>query len=112
MGWDTEARHVNADYADTIDCIGQQPQRHTARGRHAQVGHHDSVIFFRISHQLDGFLNVFKQLPSNERLGTEWHIANAAAGPIEMAGECQAVNTAGRTREDRRRAPHPQANAQ
>ena len=60
MGWNAEARHVYADDADTVDRVGQQPQRHAARGRHAQVGDDDGVIFFRVGHLLDGFLDVLE----------------------------------------------------
>jgi hypothetical protein len=44
--------------------------------------------------------------------GIERHIADRAPRAVEMRGEGQAVDAAGRARQDRRRAPHAQTDAQ
>ena len=107
-----EARHINADDPHTVDLIGEQSQRHTGSGRHAEIGDHDRVVERRISGLLDGFLDVLEQLAGDQRFGIERHIADRALGAVEVRGECQAIDAASRARENRCRAAHAQADAE
>ena len=110
MGWYAEPWYIDTDNAHAIYCIGQQTKWNTAGSRHAQVGDDDGIVFFRIGHLLDGFLDIFEKLAGDQSLRTERDIANAAPRTIEVRRKRQAIYAAGRTREDRRGAPHPQAN--
>jgi hypothetical protein len=112
VGRHTEAGHVDADDAYAVDLLGQDLQRHAAGRRHAQVDDDDGVVLRRVGLLVDSLADVLEQFAGDQRFGVERHIADAALRAVEMRGEGQAVDTAGRTRQDRRSAAHAQADAQ
>jgi hypothetical protein len=57
---------------------------------------------------VDRFADVFEQLAGHQGLGVERHIADRAPRAIEVRGEGEAVDTAGRARQHGCRAPHAQ----
>jgi hypothetical protein len=107
-----EARHVDADDAHAFDLLGQQVERHARGGGHAQIDDHDRVVVFGLGDLEDRFADVFEELAAHERFGIEGHVAHGAARAVEMRRESEAVDAAGRTRQDRGRAAHAQAHAQ
>ena len=112
MGRDAEARHVDADDAHAVDLLLEQPQRHAARRGDAQVGDHDRVVSFRIGEVFDRFLDVLEQLAGDQRFRGEGHIAHRPPRAVEVRGEGQAIDAAGRARQHGRGAPHPEAHPQ
>ena len=112
MGRHAKARHVDADDAHTVDRIGQQLQRHTRSGRHAQIGHHDRVVFFRVGHVVHSVADILEQLAGNQCFRIERHIAHRAPRSVEVRREGEAINAAGRAGQDGGGAAHAQANAQ
>ena len=112
MGGYPKSRHVNTDDADTIDLFRQQPQRHTRRARDTQIGHHDGIVLFRIGHLMNRITDVFEQLAGHQGFGVERHIADRALGPVEMRGERQAVDAAGRPGQHGGGSAHAQAHTQ
>ena len=112
MRRNAETGHVDADDADAVDVLAQQMQRHTARGRHAEIGDDNRVVIGRIGEALDRLLDVFEQFAGDERFGAERHVTDRPFCAVEVRGEGQPVNAACRAREHRRRAPHAQAHAQ
>ena len=107
-----ETGHVDADDAHAVDLFRQDLQRHAAGGRHAQIDDHDRVVERRIGLLVDRFADVLEQLAGDQALAVEGHVADAAARAVEMRGEGQAIDAAGRARQDRRGAAHAQTDAQ
>ena len=58
------------------------------------------------------FADVLEQLARDQRLRVERHIAHGPPRAVEMRGEGQAVDAAGRAGQDRRGPPHAQTDAQ
>ena len=112
MRRNTKAGDVDADDPHSIDFIGKQPQRHTRRGGHAQVGHDHSVIPFRISHFVYCIPDILEQFTRHEGLGIEGHISDRTARPVKVADKCQSIDATGRPGQNRGRAAHPQTHAQ
>ena len=112
MGGNAKTGHIDTDDAHTVDFPGQQLQRHAAGGRYTQVDDDDGVQLVRIGLVVDRLTDVFEQLAGNQRLGVERHITHAAAGAVEMAGECETVDAAGRAGKNGERTAHAQAYAQ
>ncbi len=107
-----EARHVDADDANAVDLLRQEPQRHAGGGRHAEIGDDDGVVVLRVGKLEHRLADVLEQLAGDERLGVERHVADGAARAVEVRGEGEAVDAARGARQDRRGAPHAQADAQ
>jgi hypothetical protein len=61
---------------------------------------------------VDRIADILEQLAGDQRLGVERHVADRAARAVEMRREGQAVDAAGRTRQDRGGAAHAQPDAQ
>ena len=112
MGRHTKTRHVDADNAHAVDDIGDQLQWHARRGRHAQVGNHNSIVKRRISHLVNGLANVLEQLAGDECFRTERHIADRAPRAIKVRSEGQTIDAARRARQDCCGPPHAQPDAQ
>ena len=109
---DAEPRHVDADDAHAVDRLRKQPQRHAGCRRHAEIRHDDRVVMLGIGELVDRLADVLEQLAGDQRLGVERHVAHRTARTVEVRGECQAVDAAGRARQHRRGALHTQADAQ
>ena len=112
MGGHAEPRHVYADDTHPVDLFWQQIERDAGRGRHTQIDHHDGIVLLRIGELEDRLADVLEQLPGDQGLGVEGHIADRAARSVEVRRERQAIDAAGRAAQHRRRAPHAQADAQ
>ena len=112
MGRHAEARHVDADDAHAVDLIRQQIERHARGRRHAEIGDDDGVVKRGIGELEDGFADVLEQFAGDQRLRIERHVTDRAPRAIEMRGERQAIDAAGRAGEDRRGAAHAQADPQ
>ena len=112
MGRHAEARHIDADDADAVDFLGQQLQRHARRGGHAKIGDDHRVVKLGIGHLEDRLADVLEQLAGDQGFGIERHIADGAARAVEMRGEGQAIDAAGRAGQDGRGAAHAQPNPQ
>ena len=112
MGRHAEARHVDADDAHAVDFVRQQIERHAGRGRHAQIDDDDGVVQRRIGELEHRFADVLEQLAGDQRFGIERHVADRAPRAVEVRGEGQAIDAAGRAGQDRRGAAHAQADAQ
>ena len=72
----------------------------------------DRVVERGVGELEDRVADVLEQLAGDQRLGVERDVADGPPRAVEMGGEGQAVDAAGAAREHRRRAPHPQADAQ
>ena len=79
---------------------------------HAEIDDDDGVVIVGVGELEHRLADVLEQLAGDERLGVERHVADGAARAVEMRREGQAVDAAGRARQDRRGAPHPQADPQ
>ena len=112
MGRHAKTRHVDADDANAVDFLRQEPQRHAGSRRHAEVRDHDRVVMLGVRELEHGFADVLEQLAGHKRFGIERHIAHGALGAVEMRREGQAVNAAGGARKDGRRPAHAKADAQ
>ena len=108
----TEARHVDPDDANAVDLLRQKFQRHARGGRHAEVDDDDGVVFIGLGEREDRLTDVLEEFAGDQSLGAEGDIADRALRAIEMRGEGQSIDAAGRAREHHRRAPHAQADAQ
>ncbi len=107
-----EARYVDADDAHAVDLLRQQPKRHAGGGRDAEIDDDDGVVIVRVRELEDRLADIFEELARDERFGVERHVADGAARAVEVRREGEAVHAAGRARQDRRGAAHPQADAQ
>ena len=112
VGGNAEARHIDADDAHPVDLLRQQLQRHAGSRGNAEIGDDDGVVVLGLGEVEHRLADVLEQLARHQSLGIEGHVANAAARAIEVRGEGQAIDAAGRARKDRRGAAHAQANAQ
>ena len=107
-----EPRHVDADDAHAVDVLGQQLQRHTTGGRHAQVDDDHCVVLRRIRQLEHRFADVFEQLAGHQRFAVERHVTHAATRTVEVRGKSQSIDAAGRTRQHGRGTAHAQADTQ
>ncbi len=107
-----EARNVDPDDPHPVDLAGQEPQRHAGGGRDAEIDDHHRVVERRIGGLAHRVADVLEQLAGDERLGVERHVADGPPRAVEMRGEGQPVDAAGRARQDRGGAAHPQAHPQ
>ena len=112
MGRDAEAGNVDADDANAVDRLGKQAKRHAGGAGDAKVGDDDRVVEGGIGEVVDRLADVLEQLAGDQRFRIERHVADGAPGPIEVRGEGQAIDAAGRAREHCRRAAHSEADAQ
>ena len=112
VGRYAEPGHVDADDANAVDLLGQEPERHAGRGRYAEVRDDDGVVLLRIGELEDRLADILEQLAGDERLGVERHVAYRATRAIEVRREGEAVHAARGARQDGRGPPHPQPDAQ
>ena len=112
VGRHAEARHVDADDPHAVDLLGQEPQRHAGGGRHAQVDDDDRVVAVGIGERDDSLADVLEQLAGDQRLGIERHVADRPLRAVEVRGEGEAVDAAGRAAEHARGAAHAKPDAQ
>ena len=106
VGGNAKTWHVNADDAYTVDLIWKKAQRDTRCCWDAQVGDNHCIVTVGVSEVVDGFAYVFEQFAGDKRFGVEGYIADGAACPVEVRHERQAINTAGRARQNGRRPAH------
>jgi hypothetical protein len=100
-----EAGHIDADDAHAVDGLGQQLQRHAAGRGHAQVDDdHRCRTWPGRPACMHGVADVLEQLAGDQAFAVEGHVAHAAARAVEMRGEGQAVDAAGRAAQDGGRA--------
>ena len=112
MGGHAEARHIDADDTDTIDDVRQQLQRHARCCWHTEIGDDDGIVQRRIRQLVHGVANILEQLAGDERFRVERYVTDGATGAVEMRGEGQAIDAAGRAGEHGRGAAHAQADTQ
>ena len=112
MGRHAEARHVDADDAHAVDLLRQRPQRNAGSGGHAEIGDDDRVVKRRVGQRVHGLANILVELAGDQRFRIERHVADGALGAVEMRGEGEPVDAAGRAGKHGGGAAHAQADPQ
>ena len=112
MGRHAKSRHVDADDAHAVDLLRQGAQRHARRGGHAEIGDDDRVVERGIGEPMHRLADVLVEFSCDQSLGVERHVADRSLGAIEMRGEGEAVDAAGRARQHGGGAAHAQADTQ
>ena len=112
MGGHTKAGHVYANNSNAIDFFGQELQRHTACGRHAEINNDERIKVLGIGLGVDRLANILKEFARDKRLGIKGHITHGSSSAIKMRCEGKAIDTAGTARQDGGRAAHAQTDTQ